>query len=335
MNPMIILRHPDQHVADLTALTHEDVAMPSLRARLFLFALKHRNRLGSKKDREPVDWSRHESIITFREQCETGARRFGNLPKGIEVEPVTANGLTAEWILPSGAAKAQVIFFIHGGGYVSGSCSDHRIHVSKFVKASGLAALSYEYRLAPEHRYPAALDDSISAYQWLLAQGVSPANVVFAGDSAGGGLCLATLLALRDKKIPLPAAAAVLSPWTDLQCTGRSYQTNAKTCLSPQGTWTAFSNHYVGDQDATQPWISPLYGDLHDLPPLYISVGDQEILFDDSVGFAEKAKQAGVEVTLNIGQGLFHCYPVCTGLFPEATRVMDEICAFWNRHLAR
>jgi epsilon-lactone hydrolase len=309
--------------------------MPSLRARLFTFALKHRNTLRLGKKKEPVDWSRHQSILTFREQCEAGAKRFGKIPAGIEIQPVSANGLTAEWILPEGAGKEKVIFFIHGGGYVSGSCSDHRVHVAKFVQGSGLPALLFEYRLAPEHRYPAALDDSVKAYEWLLAQGLASANIVFAGDSAGGGLCLATLLALRDKNIPLPAAAAVLSPWTDLKCTGESYITNANVCLSPQGTWTAFSKHYVGDQDATQPWISPLYGDVHGLPPLFISAGDQEILLDDARRFAEKAQKAGVDVTLQIGQGLFHCYPVCGSLFPEAQNALIEICDFIKKHAGK
>jgi epsilon-lactone hydrolase len=309
--------------------------MLSLRARIFLYALKHRDSLRLGKKKEPVDWSKLESILTFRQQCEAGAKRFGKIPDGIEIEPVTPNGLTAEWVLLSGASKDKVIFFIHGGGYVSGSCSDHRVHIAKFVQASGLPALSYEYRLAPEHHYPAALDDSITAYQWLLAQGISPANIVFAGDSAGGGLCLATLLALRDRDIPLPAAAAVLSPWTDLKCTGASYKTNAKVCLSPEGTWTAFSKHYVGDQDAGQPWISPLYGDLHGLPALFISAGDQEILLDDAARFAEKAQKAGVDVTLKIGQGLFHCFPVCGPLFPEAKHALAEICAFLKKHVGK
>jgi len=217
---------------------------------------------------------------------------------------------------------------MHGGGYVSGSCSDHRIHVAKFVKGSGVGALLFEYSLAPEHPYPAAVDDSVEAYRWLLAQGISASQIVFAGDSAGGGLCLAVLLALRDRGFPLPAAAVALSPWTDLACTGESYRTNAKTCLSPEGTWTAFSKHYVGDHDPCLPWISPLYGDLHGLPPMLLYVGEDEILRDDSIRFTEKAKGAGVDVTLRVGQGMFHCFPVCASLFPEATLAMDEICAF-------
>ncbi len=307
--------------------------MPSLRSRLLPFIMKNRHLLRFRLKKETIDWNKNESILRFREQCEKGAKRFGKIPAGIEVMPAMINNLSAEWIMPSAATKDKVIFFVHGGGYVSGSCSDHRIHVSKFVKGTNIGALLFEYRLAPEHTFPAALDDSVKAYQWLLAQGVLPSNIAFAGDSAGGGLCLATLLALRDKGIPLPAAAVALSPWTDLRCTGASYRSNAGKCLSPDGTWTAFSKHYAGDHDPGLPWISPLYGDLHGLPPILIYAGGDEILLDDSVRFAENAKAAGVDVTLRVGKGLFHCYPVCAPLFPEATQAMNEICSFIRIHL--
>ena len=309
--------------------------MPSLRSRLLLVAFRYRHLLKFRLTRERIDWTTHASILRFRQECEDGARRFGKIPDGIEVRPVTVAGLRAEWILPSQSTSQRVILFVHGGGYVSGSCSDHRVHVAKFVKGSGIGALLFEYRLAPEHPFPAAIDDSVAAYLWLLAQGVSPSNIVIAGDSAGGGLCLATLLALRDQGIPLPSAAVAISPWTDLTCSGQSYRSNAGRCLSPDGTWTAFSRHYVGDQDPSSPWISPLHGDLRGLPPMLIYVGGDEILRDDSVSFAKKATDAGVDVALRIGKGLFHCYPVCAPLFPEATQAMDEICVFINRHVAR
>ena len=308
--------------------------MPSLRARLLLFVLKNRHLFRFRLKQEVIDWNRMESILRFREQCEEGAARFGKLPGDIEVTPVDIDGMPAEWIRTAQFPADKAMLFMHGGGYVSGSCSDHRIHASKFVKRATINALLFDYRLAPEHTFPAALDDSVKAHQWLLAQGFSPSNIVFVGDSAGGGLCLATLLALRDQGIPLPAAAVALSPWTDLKCTGESYRSNAAKCLSPDGTWTAFSKHYVGDQDPTLPWISPLYGDLHGLPPLLINAGGDEILRDDSIRFAEKAKAAGVDVTLHVEEGLFHCYPVCAPLFPEATQAMNEISAFIQKHLA-
>ena len=214
--------------------------MPSLRSRLLLFVMKNRHLLRLKLKKESIDWNKKASINRFRQECEEGAKRFGKIPAGFEISPVSVDGLSAEWIRPSQSTKDKVVFFVHGGGYVSGSCSDHRIHVSKFVKGSNIGALLYEYRLAPEFTFPAALDDSVKAYQWLLAQGFSSSNIVFAGDSAGGGLGLATLLALKDQGRPLPAAAVAISPWTDLTCSGKSYSSNAKKCLSPDGTWTAF-----------------------------------------------------------------------------------------------
>lgn len=306
--------------------------MPSLRSRLLVFTMKNRHLLQFRLTKPVIDWNKKESILRFRQECEEGARRFGKIPAGIEIIPVTIDGRLAEWIMPAQATKDKAIFFLHGGGYVSGSCSDHRIHVAKFVKGANIGALLFEYRLAPEHPFPAAINDSVTAYRWLLAQGISSAHIVFAGDSAGGGLCLATLLALQDQGIPLPSAAVALSPWTDLTCSGQSYQSNARKCLSPEGTWTAFSKHYAGSNDPRLPWISPLYGDLCGLPPLLIYAGGDEILRDDAVSFAEKAQSAGVDATLRIGEGLFHCFPVCAPLFPEATQAMEEICTFINKH---
>ncbi len=304
--------------------------MLSWRSRLVIFLLKNRHIFQFRLKPKKTDWTKKESILHFREECEQGAKRFGRIPNGIKIEPIIIDTITAEWIVPSGTNRdrEKVIMFIHGGGYVSGSCSDHRIHVSKFVKGTNIGALLFDYRLAPEHQYPAALEDTLTTYRWLLDQGLLPSNIVFAGDSAGGGLCLAALLAIRDHGLPLPRAAVALSPWTDLKCTANSYETNAPKCLSPYGTWTAFSKHYSGDYDPGLPWISPLYGDLHDLPPILIYVGGDEILLDDSVNFVEKAKDAGVDITLKIGDGMFHCYPVCAPLFPEATKAMEEICTY-------
>lgn len=309
--------------------------MPSLRGRLLLFILRNRHWLSFRLRPESIDWSQPAAIRRFRQQCEEGAKRFGKIPAGITVSPATLGGLSAEWVAAPQAPPDKAMLWMHGGGYVSGSCSDHRIHVAKVVQGSGIRALLFDYRLAPEHPFPAAVEDSLAAYRGLLGQGFAPARVVFAGDSAGGGLCLAALLALKDQGLPLPAAAVAISPWTDLKCAGASYQVNAAKCLSPAGTWTAFSRHYAGGQDAGHPWISPLYGDLRGLPPLLIHAGGAEILRDDAVHFAEKARAAGVSVTLRVGEGLFHCYPVCAPLFPEATLAMAEIGAFVKRILYR
>ena len=309
--------------------------MPSLRSRLFLLLLRHRYLLRFKlKSQTFFDWD--TSIEEFRKDVDKSAALFGKVPKGIELLPLAIDGIPAEWILPSGASKDRVILYFHGGGYVSGTCKAHRMHVAKIVKGSGIASLLFEYRLAPEHPFPAAVEDSIAAYHYLLTEGISPSKIVFMGDSAGGGLCLATLLALKDRGIPLPAAAVALSPWTDLTCSGDSYTMKIDVeALAPTESWTVFSHYYAGDHDPHHPWISPLFGELKGLPPLRIFVGEYETLHDDSTQFAAKAKEAGIDVTLTVGEKMFHCYPACAPIFPEATLAMKDICAFIRAHIVK
>jgi len=308
--------------------------MPSLRSRIFLTVLRNRHLLKFKLKKETArEWE--TSLPAVRASAAKTSKMFGKLPKGIRSAPVAIGELSAEWIEPIQADNDSVILYFHGGGYILGSIEAHRGIVAKFVSGSGARALLFGYRLAPEHRFPAALDDAVAAYRWLLSEGISPAKIVFAGDSAGAGLCLATLLAVRDRGMPLPAAAVALSPWTDMKHTGESLQTNASKCLAPTGSWVVCANHYLGGHDPGDPYASPLYGDLRDLPPLLIYVGGDETLRDDSVRYARKAKDAGVEVTLRVGEGMCHCYPACAPLFPEATRAMEEICSFIKRHQGR
>jgi epsilon-lactone hydrolase len=311
--------------------------MPSLQSRLVYFTIRNSHLLRFRLKRETWDWN--TSIPRFRQECEEASNRMAKMPDGVQVTPIHIDtlpaGLSAEWILPAQAAKDKVVFYVHGGGYVSGSCNDHRAMVAKVVKGSGVRALLFEYRLAPEHPFPAALEDTLTAYRWLLDQGVAPEQIVIVGESAGGGLGLAMLLALRDQGMPLPAAAVAMSPSTDLKLTGESHRTKARVCLSPPGMAVVCTKYYTGENDPGLPWISPLYGDLHGLPPLLIYVGEYETLLDDSTRFAEKARAAGVEVTLRVGAGMFHCYPLMAPLFPEATQALDEICTFIKTHIAK
>ncbi|MFA6240786.1 MAG: alpha/beta hydrolase [Candidatus Hydrogenedentales bacterium] len=302
--------------------------MPSLKCRLFVFALKYRHLM-------QFQWKRR-SFVTFetsipklREEIERGAGFFGKLPTGTEVTPVEIGALHAEWVRPADAPKDTAILYFHGGGYATGSCKAHRGIVAKFANGSSTNALVFDYRLAPEHPFPGALDDAVAAYRWLLSEGFAPRKIAFIGDSAGGGLALATLLAIRDQGLPLPAGAVALSPWTDLKNSGDSLKTNAQVdTLCWKEAQTVFSKYYAGDNDPGNPWISPLYGDLHGLPPIRIYVGGSELLLDDSTRFAKRAAEAGVDIKLTVGEGLFHCYPACAPLFPEATQGMREICAF-------
>ena len=314
--------------------------MPSLKSQVVIFSVQHNHLFKGKLKREVI--TRDTSTVQLRKQFEEGAKKFGAIPPGVMVSPVSIpglpEGLSAEWIHSEGSSNSpteadKAIFYTHGGGYVTGNCVDHRMHVAKFVQASGVGALLYDYRLAPEHPIPAAMQDTLAAYRWLLGQNVLPKNIMIVGESAGGGLCLASLLAIRDEKLPLPAAGVALSPWTDLKCTGDTYRTNARRDISTLGSWEIWGSYYVGANDPTNPWISPLYGDLHGLPPILIQVGDHEILLDDSLHFAEKAKAAGVDVTLHVWKGMVHCFPLFAPLFPEATQAWEETIAYIRKRL--
>jgi epsilon-lactone hydrolase len=221
-----------------------------------------------------------------------------------------------------------VIFYTHGGGYISGTCSDHRAMVAKLVAWSGVRLLLFEYRLAPEHPYPAALEDTLTAYRWLLTQITPSTRIIIAGESAGGGLCLATLLALRDQKaqaepkLLLPIAAVSIS-------TGNPNR--VKGSIEPERMTEMCSKYYVGNHDPCDPYISPLYGDLRGLPPILMFVGTDEGGLDDSLRFAEKAKAAGIDMRLIVGEGQVHCYPLLPDFIPEAKRAMTEIKAFLLR----
>lgn len=308
--------------------------MLSLRCRILLFLLHHRHWLRFSRKETARDWA--ENLPAVRRAAEKGAKRLGKPSKRVRVSPLASSpgAPPAVWISPkdlSNEGESPVLLYFHGGGYVLGSVEAHQGIVAKFALGASAPALLFGYRLAPEHPFPAALDDARAAYR-RLRQEVDPRRIVFVGDSAGGGLCLATLLALRDEGAPLPAAAVALSPWTDLTCSGESLRTNAKTCVSPEGAWLSCRAHYAAGRDFSDPYISPLFGDLRGLPPLFITAGGAETLLSDAERFASKAQAAGVPTTLRVGPGLFHCHPACAPLFPEATQALQEICAFIRRH---
>ncbi|HZW04453.1 MAG TPA: alpha/beta hydrolase [Anaerolineaceae bacterium] len=314
--------------------------MSSLKSKLIIWSVQNRHLFKFRLKSQVI--TPETSTVQLRQTFEAEANKFGGIPAGIQATPVSIPGLpaglSAEWIHPetgpaAPAAADRAIFYTHGGGYVTGSCVDHRMHVAKFVLATGVGALLYDYRLAPEHPFPAAMDDTLTAYRWLLEQGVAAKNVVIVGESAGAGLCLASLVAIRDEGLPLPAAGVALSPWTDLTCSGGSYVTNARRDISLINSWNVWSKYYTGDNDPRHPWISPRYADLHGLPPVLIEVGDHEILLDDSLGFAEKARAAGVDMRLHVWEGMVHCFPLFAPAFPEATQAWEEVIAFIGERL--
>jgi monoterpene epsilon-lactone hydrolase len=305
--------------------------MTSFKSKVFNFMIRNSHLLKGRLTKERFD--SHTSISDFRERCEKGARRFGRVPADVSIEKQTIEGMNTEWLVPVGANREKAIMYVHGGGYVSGSCNDHRGIISKLAKNTGVATLLFEYRLAPEDPFPAALDDSVKIYQWLLSSGYSSENIVIAGESAGGGLCLATLLALKARNIALPVAAVAISPWTDLTCSGASYTTKNNVSPAPVDSWLVFSRHYAGNSPMDTPLISPLFGDLSGLPHLYINSGVDDELYDDGEKFYRKAQKAGVDVTFKPGVGMVHCYPLLAPMFPEATHAMHEIAEFIRFHL--
>jgi monoterpene epsilon-lactone hydrolase len=304
--------------------------MTSFKSRLFNFLVKNRHFFTGKFKKEVFDMN--TSIAGFRERCEKGAR-FARIPPEVTVKPEVIEWMGCEWLKPEQANPEKLILYVHGGGYVSGSCNDHRGFVSKFARYTGVTSLIYEYRLAPEHPFPSALDDSVTIYRWLLSSGFKPENLVIAGESAGGGLCLALLLALKEQNIPMPSAAVAISPWTDLTCSSDSYISKNRYSPAPQDSWLVFSRYYAGNQPTTLPLISPLYGDLKGLPPIFINSAENDELYDEGKKFAYKAKEAGVDVTFRVGTGMIHCYPLLAPMFPEATTALEEIAEFVRKCL--
>jgi monoterpene epsilon-lactone hydrolase len=233
----------------------------------------------------------------------------------------------AEWVRTPGVSDDCVVLYLHGGGYVIGSLVTHRSLVARVGRASGARALSVDYRLAPEHPYPAAVEDATAAYRFLLEQGVAPSKIVVAGDSAGGGLTLATLLSLRDAGTPLPAAGVCMSPWADLEGTGDS-ATSADDPLIELDGLREMGKQYVGGGAMRDPLCAPLYADYTGLPPLLIQVGTRELLLDDSRRVAERARGAGVDVVLEEEEGLIHVWQMFPDDVPESKAAVERIGAF-------
>jgi monoterpene epsilon-lactone hydrolase len=275
---------------------------------------------------------RNPSVVRQRARMDALAGRIP-LARGSVTEPVDAGGVSAEWIAAPGVDSGRALFYLHGGAYCLGSITTHRAFVSRLARAGGMRALAIDYRLAPEHPFPAALEDSLAAYRWLLARGIDPARIIIAGDSAGGGLALATLVALRDAGEPLPAGVVCLSPWTDLAGTGDSVQSRAGSDpMFGSADMGPTARAYAGGRDLKTPLVSPLYADLRGLPPMLLQVGTDEILLDDSVRLAERAHETGVSATLTVWQGMFHVFQTIPFL-PEAWQAIAAIGAFMRERI--
>jgi monoterpene epsilon-lactone hydrolase len=263
-----------------------------------------------------------------RAQYERAEKVFPT-PPDVKVERVNVPAAPAEWLRPPSAVPGRVVLYLHGGGYVIGSPRSHRHLAAAIAGAAGASALLLDYRLAPEHPFPAAVEDATAAYRWLLDQATAPEHIVIAGDSAGGGLTVATVLALREARVPLPAGGVCISPWLDLTCSGASYATKAAADpIVRRAGVEEMARAYLGATPPRTPLASPLFADLRGLPPLLIHVGSDEVLLDDAVQLAERAKAAGVDATLEIYDRMIHVWHWFLPMLDEAQTAVEAIGRF-------
>ena len=277
---------------------------------------------------------RDQGVEEAREMYDKAQYVFA-LPEGVGVKKDEIGGVPAEIVAPAEHGAGTFLYF-HGGGYAIGSPVSHRHLVAALAAASNTRAVAPDYRLAPEHPFPAAVDDALACYRGLLDAGTAPASMVLGGDSAGGGLTVAALLAIRDAGLPLPAAGVCISPWADLTGEAESYRTHAErdplVFGEDIGRW---GNAYLAGTDPRTPLASPLHADLSGLPPLLIQVGSEEVLLDDSRGLAERCEAAGVEATLEVWDDMIHVWHWFGEYLDEAAKAVARIAEFVRPRLAR
>ena len=247
------------------------------------------------------------AVIALRQQLDKRAEK--TRVKGVEITPVTAGPVKGEWLTPENADRHRVILYFHGGGYCIGSAATVRPLVAQLAKAARARALSLNYRLAPEHPYPAAKDDALLAYRWLLGQGINPRGMILAGNEAGGGLAIAAAMALRDGGAPVPGAIVCLSPWTDLTMSGWSIIKNARSdVIVDFETLSVCARHYLKDTNPTNPLASPLWGDFKGLPPILVHVGRNEILLDDATRLSDRTDIAQTNCSVEVFDDMPHVF---------------------------
>ena len=292
--------------------------MASMQGSILKFGIRRLNFFGG----EQVD------PLVLRQRMDRQASR-APVHRQVQVQPADTASVPAEWLLPRVFTPGRALLYLHGGAWFMGSPASHRGFVSRLVNASGVPALSIDYRLAPEYPFPAGLEDCLSAYEWLQEAGIPAERIVVVGDSAGGNLTLALLVALQQAGRPLPAGAVAISPATDLVMTGESLVSRRASdpFFANIGMNTIISD-YLGGNDPHNPLISPLYADLSGLPPLLIHVGTDEILLDDAVRFGERAQAAGVSAQTVVWPGMFHVFQMFSPFLPEARQAVEQITSF-------
>jgi acetyl esterase/lipase len=267
----------------------------------------------------------HAPVLKMRKRLDQ-LGRLARPARKVAVEVAPLAGLHAEWYRPRDAMPGKILLYLHGGAYALGSCDSHRKMVTHIARASQVEAVMPEYRLAPENPFPAGRDDCVRAYQALLDKGYNAGDILIGGDSAGGGLTLATMLRLRHDGLPLPAAAILLSPFLDMTASGES----AKTRLE-QDPWfdpahmAVVTRHYCPNEDLENPMLSPVFANVAGLPPALIQVGDHEILLSDSTRLADKLREAGIAVELQVFPELWHVFQLFVGMMPESKAAIAKI----------
>jgi acetyl esterase/lipase len=253
----------------------------------------------------------------------------------VNVQSVQQGPVRGEWLVPRAIRSEGVLLYLHGGGFISGSAALFRLISVRLCELLGARVFSPDYRLAPEHPFPAAIEDAVAGYRWLLKNGASPRDIVVAGESAGGGLAFSLLLALRGDGGPLPAGVVVMSPWTDMEGSGESVVKNAATCVMCGENIPALAALYLHGQPARAPLASPIYADLAGFPPVLLQVSGSELLLDDARRMYQNAQAAGVRSRLSIYPGQPHGWHILYGILPEATTACREAAEFvrecWQR----
>jgi acetyl esterase/lipase len=282
--------------------------------------------------RQMARQSDSEAIASIRRALNREIR--AKLPAGVTIDAVEVAGRTVELVAAANAqSSGQIVLYFHGGAFVSGAPATHRNFAWHLSAASGHKVALLDYRLAPEHRFPAPIDDAVAAYQWLLTQGYKPADIAFGGDSAGGNLTLATLQKLRELGLPLPYCAICISPWADLTHSGKSIRENdRRDAMLPLNLLTASANAYAPGQDLKNPLISPVFADLRGFPPIYLNAGAEEILVDDARRIADNATRVDVPAICHVWPKMQHAFTVTTQFLPEARSAVEDIAGFMRLH---
>ncbi|MGK0338660.1 MAG: acetyl esterase/lipase [Candidatus Azotimanducaceae bacterium] len=274
-----------------------------------------------------------DEIGPLREALDSGASFGGKLPDKVSVVPQSIGDVVAEWVTIEGIDQNKVILYLHGGGYIVGTPDTYRDVAWRIAELAGCRVLLVDYRLAPEFPFPTAVEDATNAYRWLLGEGFEPQNIALCGDSAGGGLAVATALNLKNLGLPQPACAMLMSPWVDLACRGDSHEYNdGKDCMLTHRALVKMADFYLGDRDRKAPLASPLYGDLSGLCPMMIHVGSTEVLYSDSEGLAERVTAAGGIAEIEVWPKMPHVFPVFAARIPEGKAALAKMAEYFKRH---